>query len=94
MGPKSMPKLPPDSRYAQLEQKAVLHPMNCVKIARPANPVPKEPPNANRVAKENLATKMAPPAKSAKKVRFKIKTPYQVPFARRVQRDTTTVPKD
>ena len=82
--------LPPDSRYAQREPKAVLHPMICVKSAQRANPVPKEPPNANRVAKENLATKMAPPVKSAKEVLFKIKTHYQVPFAKRVQLDTTT----
>ena len=64
--------------------------MNCVKIARLANPVQKEQPNANRVAKESSVTKRAPPAKNAKKELFKIKTQYQVPLARRVQQDTTT----
>ena len=75
---------------AQQEQWEVTHPMNFAKIARLVNPVPKEPPSANHVAKESSVTKMAPPAKSAKKELFKIKTQYQVPFARRVQLDTTT----
>jgi len=65
-GLKLMPLLHPVLGHAWLGQKAVRHPMNRVKIARLANPVPKEPPNANRVARESSVTKMAPPAKSAK----------------------------
>jgi hypothetical protein len=60
-GLKLMPLLRPDLQPVQLEQKAARHPMNRVKIARLANPVPKEPPNATRVAKESSVPKMAPP---------------------------------
>ena len=60
-GLKLMPLLRPDLQPVQPEQKAARHPMNRVKIARRANPVPKEPPNANRVAKESSVPKMAPP---------------------------------
>ena len=93
-GLKLMPLLHPDLRHVQREQKAVQHPMNHVKIAlleHPAHPVP---PHAKLATKASLVTKMAPFAKSAQQVPFKIKTPCQVPFARRAQQDTTTVPKD
>ena len=90
-----MPPLHPDLWHAKLEQKeAALHPMNCVKIARLANPVQKQPPNVNLATKESSVTKTAPPAKSAQKVPFKIKTHFQVPLAKRVQRGTTTVQKE
>ena len=89
-----MPLLRPDLQHAQLEQKAVQHPMNRVKSARLANPVPKVPPNANRVAKESSVTKVVPPAKSAKRVPFKIKTYYQVYIAKLAPLGSTTVPKD
>tara|TARA_B110000091_G_scaffold103256_1_gene112229 strand:+ start:203 stop:472 length:270 start_codon:yes stop_codon:yes gene_type:complete len=89
-----MPLLYLDLQHVQLEQKAVQHPMNRVKIARLANPVPKEPLNAKRVAKECSVTKMAPPAKSAKWVPFKIKTHYQVYIAKLAPLGSTTVPKD
>ena len=84
-GLKLMPLLHLVLRHARLDQRAVIQPMNRVKIARLANPVPKEPPNVNRVAKESSMTKRVPPAKSAKQVPFKIKTFYQVPLAKRVQ---------
>jgi hypothetical protein len=84
-GLKLIPMLHLVLRHARLDQRAVIQPMNRVKIARLANPVPKEPPNANRVAKESSAAKRVPPAKSAKQVPFKIKAFYQVPLAERVQ---------
>ena len=93
-GLKLMPLLHLVLRHARLDQRAVTHPMNCVQIARQANQVQKEPPNANRAAKESSVAKKAPFAKSAKKVPFKIKTDYQVSFARHAQQGTTTVPKD
>ena len=89
-GLKLMPLPTPDLWHARLEQKAVLHPMNRVKNVQQEHQVLKEQPNANRVAKESSVTKRAPPAKSAQQVPFKIKIHYQVPFARRVQQDSTT----
>ena len=86
--------LHPDLQHVQREQKAAQHPMSRAKIARLANPVQQEQPNATRVAKENLVTKVAPLAKSAKKVLFKIKTHYQAYIAKPVPLDSTTVPKD
>ena len=93
-GLKLMPLLRPDLQPVQPEQKAARHPMNRVKIARLANPVPTEPLNAKCVAKEGSVTKMAPPAKSAKWVPFKIKTHYQVYIAKLAPLGSTTVPKD
>jgi hypothetical protein len=93
-GLKLMPLPHPDLRHAQREQSATRHPMNRVKIALPEHPAHPVPPPAKPATKANLVTKMAPFAKSAQQVPFKIKTPYQVPFARRAQQDTTTVPKD
>ena len=94
MGLKLMPVLHLDLKRVKPEQSATHHLMNHAKIAlleHPAHPVP---PPAKPVTKASSVAKRAPPAKSAKKVPFKIKTPYPVPFARRVQQDTTTVPKD
>ena len=90
-----MALLYPVLRHAKPEQKeAALYPMNCVKIARLANPVQRQPPNVNPATKESSVTKTAPPAKSAQKVPFKIKTHFQVPLAKRVQGGTTTVQKE
>ena len=87
-----MPLLPPDSRYAQLEQKAVLHPMNGVKIAQwehPAHPVPQ---HAKPATKESLTTTTVVVAVIVWKKHFKIKVP--VHRAESVRQDGNSPTKD
>ena len=70
---KSMHHIPVVSKHVPPEPRAMIHPMNRVKIVRLANPVPKEPLNANPVAKENSAMHPVPRARIAQNIRFKIK---------------------
>ena len=61
--------------------------MNHVNIAPLEHPAHPAPQHAKPATKESSMTKMAPPAKSAEKVPFKIKTPFQVQHASIVQQD-------
>ena len=72
-GLKSMHPTPVVSKHVPPEPRAMIHPMNRVNIVRLVNPVPKEPLNANPVAKENSAMHPVPRARIAQNIRFKIK---------------------
>ena len=72
-GPRSMHQIPVVSKHVPPEPRAMIHPTSRVKSARLANPVPKEPLNANPVAKANSAMHPVPRARIARYICFKIK---------------------
>ena len=70
-----MPMLHLGLRHARLEQKAVLHPMICVKTAQREHPAHPVPQHAKPATKESLTTTTVVVAVIVWKKHFKIKVP-------------------